>query len=849
MSGLRQDVGQAFVGLSRRPGLAAMGIGTLALGLAAASALFSVVYGVLLRPLPYPEPDRLVQVSEFHPGANAPISAPLLSNLTYAAWSGSSKTLEGLAEHSNDSYTLTLAGESVRVPGASVSPSLFSLLRVKPALGRLFEPADAKPGAASVVVISSSFWRDRFGSDPAVVGKSLQLDGKPSTIVGVTPPGFAFPDRDASLYTPYRPGDDGFDVISAVARLAPGATLAQAVAEGTAAARSQTPGMVADLVFGKGGPVEVRVASIADEMTARVRPALLVLAVGVGVLLLAACANVANLLLSHGVARQRELAVRAALGADRWRLARLLLTESLLIASTGGALGLLLAWAIIRALPAFAPASFPRLDAVELDARVVGFGLVASLVCGLVAGIVPAMRGGRMALRAPTKDGDLGVTSRRGGLLSNGLLAAEAALAVVLLVFGGLLARSFVSLLNVDGGYEPSNVLTARIYLPPDLPAGRITTFVDTLLERLRGFPGVVAAGAGNMTPLDRMTALCGSAPLPSASEGAGPVQIRALCYSVTSGYAESLGLRLREGRFLAEGDRGRDPRPIVVNDDFVRSFLADGRPVLGRQLPGLLGNGSTEVTGIVGNVLKDGLDRHPQPEVYGLAGASYQGEYHAFASEFTVVVRTSGDPRALAGSLRSLVREVDPQVAVDTVGALSERLSASLGEPRLSTGAILAFAALALLLAMSGLFAVLSHDVARRRREMGVRAALGARRSDLVRLVLRHGLGVTLAGLGAGLLVAAGLAHFMRSVLFGVGPARRSDLRLCPPAAPSDRDGCVSSPGLSGLEGRSVRGSALRVSLGPERAMLSAEVWLRVLALAARSSPRGGRSLGPSPR
>jgi predicted permease len=771
MGGLLQDAKQAFKSLSRRPGLAATGIGTLALGIGAASALFSIVYGVLVRPLPYPEPDRLVRVSEVHPGGNAPISAALLSTLTYAAWSGSSKTLEGLAEHSSDSYTLTLGGESSRVPGASVSPSLFPLLRVSPALGRFFEPDDAKPGAAAVVVISSSFWRDRFGSDPGAVGKSLLLDGTPSTIVGVAPAEFAFPDREAFLYTPFVPADDGFDVVSVIARLAPGASLAQAAAEGTAAARRQTRGLLADLVFGKGGPVEVRVAGVADEMTSRVRPALLVLAVGVGTLLLAACANVANLLLSHGVARQRELAVRAALGAGPGRLVRLLLTESLLVASAGGALGLLLGWSFIRVLPALAPASFPRLDAVELDARVVGFGLLASLVCGLVAGAVPAMRGGRMALRAPTKDGDLGATSRRGGLLSNGLLAAEAALAVVLLVFGGLLARSFLSLMSVDGGYEPKNVLTARLYLPPGLPEGRVTTFVDAVVERLRALPGVLAAGAGNMTPLDRMTAICGGPSVPSGSESAAPVTIRALCYSITPGYAESLGLRLREGRFLADGDRGRDPRPVVVNDDFVHSFLASDRPVLGRRLQGLLGNGGTEVVGVVGNVLKDGLDRHSQPEVYGLAGASYQGEYHAFASEFTVVVRTSGNPRALAGSLRGLVHEIDPNVAIDRVGALSERVSASLGEPRFSTGAMLAFAGLALALAMSGLFAVLSHDVARRRREMGVRAALGAQRSDLVRLVLRHGLSVTVAGLGAGLLVAAGLTRLMRSVLFGVGP------------------------------------------------------------------------------
>jgi putative ABC transport system permease protein len=786
---------------------------TLALGIGATTALFSVVHGVLLQPLPYPSADRLVTIAEDR-GIPAPV--PIMINYTFHAWREAPKTIDALAAYNSGSFTVTSGGEPERIRGALVSPELFEMLGVSPALGRFLEKGSERAGAEPTVVISHGLWQERFGSDPGAVGRTIQLDGRAHTIVGVARPDFYFPDRDARLWTPYLVPERSTNrnevriaAFSALARLAPGATPEQAAAEATAAARNsgapallgggpgpggprgpggpgggpRAPGGPGGARQGggpEGGPQSagptVRVASMVNAMTARIRPALFVLSVGVVFVLLIGCANVANLFLSRGVARERELAVRAAMGADRRRLLSQLLSESVVTALIGGSAGLFLGWALVRVLPTLAPADFPRLADIRVDVTVLAFAAVASIVAGLISGLIPALRASRVDLVGSLREGVGASSSVRMARLRAGLLVAEAALAVMLLIGSGLLIRSFVRLVNVDAGYTADNVLMAQIFLPgagggPRRPdpavAARTAALADRLLGRLSGVPGVTAAAAGNMAPLGN-TMQIGAFDLPGVFNPDGsPVIVRASQYSVTPGYADALGLRLRQGRWLTDADRAAALQALVVNDAFVRAYLNDGKPVIGRRFEGLSQPGvTTEIVGVVGDVLLGGLDTEPQPATYWPAGENFP-----LLGRLFVLVRTTGDPSAIAPVLRQYVRDADPGAALDAVGPLSARVSSSVSQPRFAAAVLAAFALLALALAAVGLYGVLSYNVSRRQREIGVRAALGASRLDILRLVISQGLGVTVAGLLLGVAGAAGVTRLMQQLLFGVAP------------------------------------------------------------------------------
>ena len=768
--GIVQDVRYAWRVLRRQPGFAVVVVATMALGIAATTTLFSVAYAVLMRPLPWPDADRLVVLKETR-GGRAPRFGSL-SNAAYLAWNERPTTIEGLGAWSIQNVTLTGAGDAERIRVTAASASLFRVLDIRPTIGSLFEDEQAP-----VVVLSEGLWRQRFGGDPQVLGRVVKFDGDARTIVGVVPDAVGYPDRQTRAWIPFRvplPENNYLAMFEAVGKLAPAATIEQAAAEATARGRfAADTGLTTMAIFGGDGPIEVAVRPLGDALTGDVRRPLIVLLSAVGLLLLIATTNIASLQLARATARRRELAIRAALGASGARTVRQLLAESALLGVCGGGAGLAVAWLLHRAALGLLPADFPRIHDVTLDLRAGLFTVAISIAVSVIVGLLPALHLRRVNVVASLADdgaSPVGVSGRSAVARSRLLiLAGQVAIACVLLVGALLLGRTFAALLHADRGYDPALVLSAPVSMPGAgyTPVRRIAIASD-IVARLAAVPGVSRAAFTSEAPWmpGGSTSIL---TLPSPS-GGPPVQVQASPRQVSPDYFATLGLRVIVGRAFDDRDGPSSQPVVVVNDTFAKRYLGD--EPLGVTVPLGLWGGSQEgdavIVGVVEDVRYVRANVTTLPEMY----FSYrQIKVGLRSTTATLLVRTTGaQPERLAGVVRGAVRDVDATLVPGAIMTIQERLLATtLARPRLYAVLLGRFAAAALIVTGVGLFGVLSFTVAQRTRELGVRAALGARRRDLVGLVVRQGMTVMVAGLAAGLLASLWLTRFMSALLYGV--------------------------------------------------------------------------------
>jgi predicted permease len=751
----------------------------MALGVGAVTVLFAVVYAVLLKPLPWPGSERLVRVIESR-GGLAPRVRGTIANGTFNAWSEDHRTIASIGGWRVVPATVAIgAGEPARVQLAAVTPSLFTVLQTPPSLGRGFTDGEGLPGSSDLIVISSGLWHSAFGARPDVIGSSVSVSGRPHTVVGVMPQAFAFPDRATQAWTPWVPpavlGEGGvrrMTIFSAIARLREGVTPLQASAEATSRARSAPdPGLAAVAMFGDKGPPDIAVIPAVDMMTAEVRPALLLMLGGVVLLLITSTANVASLQLARATTRRREFAIRAAIGAPAGRLTRQLAVESTLIGVLGGAVGLLFAIAAVRAAPALLPSDFPRIDDIALDARSVVVTAALSIAAGITCSLLPALHARRLNVVGVLTDAG----SRAAGWLRSpalrartSIMTAQVTAACVLLVAAALLTRSFVALVDSDRGYDPRNLLTARVPLPPDFPLARRTALLETVAARMQSVPGVQAVGFGNALPL--VTAGGFRAFRMRPPDADGEVDVNAMQRVVSPGFFAAMGLRLASGRSFTASDSMTARPVIVVNRSFASTYLGE-RP-LGAIVPNLgMCRGDDdrwEVVGVADDMRQGGMMESLQPEIF----IPYaQAACPAAVAEPVIVVRTSGDPTGHAATLRHLVREEEPSLVLDSVMTMDQRVMQTLAKPRLYAIVVVALGAFALTIAAVGLFGVLSYSVAQRSREIGIHMALGARPANVALLLVRQVAVIAAIGIGAGLWLSYAAGRWMMTLLYGVAP------------------------------------------------------------------------------
>jgi putative ABC transport system permease protein len=762
---LAQDIRYGLRILARSPGFTAAAVLVLALGIGANTAIFSVVNAVLLKPLPFGHPARIVSVPHVPPQDIFPGQKTFaVSPANYLDWKAQNDVFEHMAILTDGTTTLTGAGDPQSVGTGYVSAEFFAVLGLKPRLGRLFAQGDDEPGQR-VAVLSEEFWKTRFGSNPSAVGGSIALNGQQYSIVGVLPSGQAYPaglDVWVPLvFSPEEKAVRGMHDYNVLARLKPGVTLDGARAQMNAiAARLAVQYPKDDKGWG------ATVIPLHEELVGDVKPALLVLLGAVAFVLLIACANVANLVLARTLGRRKEIAVRAALGATRPRIAQQLFIETTLISLAGGALGVAIAGLGLHGIVAFLGDRMPRTTEIRLDAPVLAFTFGVSLLTGLLAGVIPAVRLTRGDQAEALKQGGRSDSDAGSPAARNALVVAEVALALMLMVGAGLLVRSLGRLRGVDPGFDPKNVL----HVPAGIPDEKYTTpearraFYARVLERVRALPGVEAAGGMNTLPLSTNGSIQPFA-IEGRAAGAMTDQPEVAVRVLTPGTLKTMRIALRGGRDFTAADDERAPAAILVSEAMAKRFWP-GENAVGKRLTlTFFPQTVREVVGVVADVKLRGLaDLEPVAAIY-LPHAQMPG------TNMSLLVRTDRNPRGVASAVTAAIRATDPEQPVEGIGTMDEYLRDSLSHQRFNVLLLTAFAALALGLAAVGIYGVLAYAVRRRRREIGIRMALGADVTALLRLVVFQGMRPALVGLGIGLAGSLALGRVLTSLIYGVSP------------------------------------------------------------------------------
>ncbi|HUA14712.1 MAG TPA: ABC transporter permease [Verrucomicrobiae bacterium] len=771
MTTLVHDLRHAFRMFLKSPGFVVIAVLTLALGIGANTALFSVVKGVLLNPLPYPHPEQVVAV---YASTTAVPRGPA-SYLNFIDWDREAKTFSSMAMYRNQDYNFSDLSESERLSGYMISSDFFSVLGVDPILGRTFRREEDQVGAGPAVILGGGFWKRKFASSPGVLGKSLILNGVSYTIVGVIPSSFSFYGHDRDVYTPIGQWNDpSFRdrriSVSArvIGRLRPGVTLAQAQADADVIARNLAAEFpVADK------DVSIAVVSMKDDIVGNVEPFLLILLAAVGFLLLITCANVANLLLARSIGRSHEFAIRTALGASRIRVIRQLLTESMLLAGMGAAIGLVLAFWGTKAVLNALPGTLPRTGEIHLDGRVLLFTVVLSLFAALIFGFAPAVKGSRANLQEVLKESGRGSSGTR-HRMQRVFVAVEVSMALVLLVGAGLMLRSLAALWRVDPGFNPSHAITFSL----SMPSSTATTSAETRArlrqfdDKLRSIPGVkavsVTLGSRPMIHDSSLPFWIEGRPKP-ANDNEMPA---AMFYLVEAGFQQAMGVTLERGRFINADDHENTPVVIDIDDVLARTYFPNEDPI-GQHVHLEQFNVEAEIVGIVGHVKQWG----PGNDAKSAIEAQFDYPFMQLpeklmpmvADSVAVVLRTEGDAAAIMGQVRRAVYENDPREIIYNVETMDDVIASSFAARRLSMILLAVFAGLALALSCVGIYGVISYLVGQRTHEIGVRMALGAQRRDVMRLVLSEGSRMALLGVAIGIAASLALTRFMASQLFGV--------------------------------------------------------------------------------
>ena len=808
---LGRDVRRALRGLRRAPAFTATVTLILALGIGANTAMFSIVYGILLRPLPYPDAGAIVSVGEVITQGGVPDL--LLTNRTTPLVQEHAASLEQLAAYRGVSTDWSELG-GVELRGARVSPSLFSLLRARPHRGRLFLEEEARTGAAGVVLLSHRVWTNRFAANPGIVGTTVEFDNGSHLVVGVLAEGFHFPDQDTEFWTPfvippYTPpnlgaaatGQPSFVSIQSfrtLGRLRPDVSAEQAAAEVRTVLQENADAFSAAMAAG-GEQRDIRVVPLLEEMVGEYRPALSILTGLTVLMLLVACLNAAGLLLARGVARRRMLAISAALGASRSRLVRQLLTEGTVLSLSGGVIGLAAAALVLRVVPTLVLGDVARLDEVEIDGVVFAFAAGLSIAVGLVCGAGPAIQQSQARLARTLNEG--GAQSGAGGLLRTHrmravLSAMQIAAAVALLIGAGLLLRSFVRLLTFDRGFDPDNVITIMVDNPMGVSMAEASAqmeqvqarhlllkerLFEELTARLGPLPGVEAFGFSRNLPFgrnsrSRVPLRPAGTPIPS-----DPTEMPMTALQIVSpGYLDAMRFRLRAGRTFTRLDGRESPRVLVANETLARGLFGD-HPAVGERV--VVGFGEPwEVVGVVGDIVYGGLELTAPREAEAFVPDAQSGErYFGFSTVARVAIRTTGDPAAVIPFLREAVAVANPQATIGEVTTMEARLLNAIAWPRLYAFFVGSLAGLTLILAVIGVYGLLSYTVAQREREIGIRMALGARSAQITALVVGQGAVLVGAGTVAGVGVAAATSRMLESLLYGVGAADRLTFMLAP--------------------------------------------------------------------